>query len=372
MVGTGLARKQDPNGYAALAQELRTAIAAGKIPAGETLLPTRELGRRYRVSPETARRAVKALEGEGLVVSVPRHGYRVQAHANDPDRGLPVAFVVSGAREFEFWGSFNRMLFAGLQQAAGARGWSLLAVGAEGRPAAAIRKQLQDCRVCGLILDTENEELLAECKQLGLPAVMMDSWDASMRLDAVVQDGFQGSLQAVRFLIERGHTRIGWLGPELSTCQNLERYAGAQAGMAAAGLRVHNDLCVHAPWKGMEAAARRLLGRKDRPTAVLGLWHDAIRRLVQVADERKLRQGRDIEFVGWSLAEDYENTYCSFFPAGHVPPTMVWELAELARMTINRLFERRQEPGLAPALLKVPARLRLPGDVCGRRNRGTI
>ena len=38
---------------------------------------------------------------------------------------------------------------------------------------------------------------------------------------------------------------------------------------------------------------------------------------------------------------------------------MVWSIAELARLTIARLAERRANPALDPALIKVPVRRRL-------------
>jgi LacI family transcriptional regulator len=352
-------------GYAWLAGRLKARIAAGEIPAGLRLPTVRELGAEHGVSRETARRAVKELQAEGLVASEPRHGCRVQARANDPDRGLPVAFVVSAAEEPGLWNEFHRLLFAGLQSAAEERGWSVLAVGAGRRPAREVMEQLRDCRACGMVLDTANPELLGAVRKMSLPAVMMDAWEPEMPLDAVVQDSFQGALVATQYLVSRGHQRIGWLGRIADSAQGQERFGGVAAGIAAAGLVASREFMLDTPGPKVAAAARRLLARRNRPTGVLGLWHDAASELVRAARELRLKPGRDVEIVGWTAQEQYEGAYRMLFNGAELPATMVWSIAELARMTVARLAERRAKPAMPPALIKVPARLRLPEGAPG-------
>jgi len=360
MVGTGLAPEQNARGYVWLAGELRVAIAAGTIPAGDSLPSTRRLGAEHGVSPETARRAIKELEAEGLVVSEPRHGYRVQARANDPDRGLPVAFVVSAAEEPGLWNEFYRLLFAGLQKAAAERGWPVLAVGVGRHSARAVCDQLRDCRACGMVLDSMNAELLGAVRSMGLPAVMMDAWEPEMSLDAVVQDSFQGALLAVRYLVGHGHRSIGWLGRISESVQSQERFGGVSAGIAAADLKASREFMLDTPGPKLAAAARKLLARPNRPTGVLGLWHDAASELIGAARELGLKPGSDVEIVGWTAEEQYDGAYRMLFNGAELPATMVWSIAELARLTVARLAERRLNPAMPPALIKVPARLRLP------------
>jgi len=367
MIGKQLAPEQNARGYVWLAGELRVAIAAGTIPAGDSLPSTRRLGAEHGVSPETARRAIKELEAEGLVVSEPRHGYRVQARANDPDRGLPVAFVVSAAEEPGLWNEFYRLLFAGLQKAAAERGWPVLAVGVGQHSARAVCDQLRDCRACGMVLDSMNAELLGAVRSMGLPAVMMDAWEPEMTLDAVVQDSFQGALLAAEHLIGLGHKRIGWLGPISQSVQSRERFGGAAAALAAAGLPIDPKLMPDTPWAKLPEAVRKMLDRRDRPTAVLALWHNPVMDLVLAAAELGMELGRDLAVVGWTPEEDW-STYRALFGGGQVPPTMTWSIAELARKTIARLAERRANPGMSPTLIKVPAKLKLPDGALAKED----
>ena len=139
--------------------------------------PSKVLGKRYGTSPETARRAAKKLQREGLVSSEPRQGFRVLARVNDPDRGLPIAFVVSDSERPGLWSGFYRELFAGLQSAAAERNWPMLALGTGGRSGRAVMEQLRDCRACGMVLDSMNSDLVKAVTAMDMPAVMMDSWN---------------------------------------------------------------------------------------------------------------------------------------------------------------------------------------------------
>lgn len=353
-----LSPTDDTQGYAWLAGELRQAIESGSIRVGENLPASKLLAEKYNTSPETARRAAKQLEIEGLVASAPRQGFRVLARGNDPDRGLPIAFIASESEPPGVWNELYRLIFAGLQSAAAERRWPVLAIGAGGRSGAQITAQLRDCRACGMVLDSMNTDLLTAVAKMGMPAVMIDAWEPEMRLDAVVQDSFQGAMQAVRYLVARGHKRIGWLGKISQSVQAQERFGGFSAALAAAGLSARREWMLDTPAPETAAAARKLLSRRDRPTAVVGLWHDAASELGKAALELGL--GRELEIVGWTAEEQYHTEYRLRFGAAPLPPTMVWSITELARMTLARLAERRLNPGLAPALLKLPARLKLP------------
>ncbi|MCW8133461.1 MAG: GntR family transcriptional regulator [Planctomycetota bacterium] len=350
----------DPKGYAWLAEQLRQAILSGEIPVGASLPATKMLGRKHGISQETARRAAKQLQHEGLVASEPRQGFRVLARGNDPDRGLPLAFVVAEEERQGRWNEFHRMLFAGLQSAAAERRWPVLAVGTGGRSGPEILEQLRECRAWGIVLDSMHAGLLEAVVRLRMPVVMMDAWESEVRLDAVVQDSFQGALQAVRYLAARGHTRIGWVGKISDSIQAQERFGGFCAGLAGMGLKLRADWALDTPPEETAGAARKLLARRDRPTAAVGLWLDAARELVHAAAELGLKPGKDLEIVGWTAEELYETEYRAAMGGLPCPATMVWSASNLARAALARLAERRLHPELPPLLIKLPVRLRPP------------
>lgn len=69
-----------PPRYRQIASDMRDAIDQGRYQPGDTLPPRDELMRRYNVSKETASKAHRELEREGLVDVVRRGGTKVRAH----------------------------------------------------------------------------------------------------------------------------------------------------------------------------------------------------------------------------------------------------------------------------------------------------
>ncbi|MCW2930195.1 MAG: Bacterial regulatory protein gntR family [Actinomycetia bacterium] len=66
----------DPRLYVRIATDLRGKLHAGAITAGTTL-PITGLARSWGASRETVRKALRALESDGLIRLYPRYGYRV-------------------------------------------------------------------------------------------------------------------------------------------------------------------------------------------------------------------------------------------------------------------------------------------------------
>jgi DNA-binding GntR family transcriptional regulator len=75
-------RHDDPRPpFQQLADELRTAIAAGELAEGQRLPSTRDLADQYGIAPMTAQSAMRVLRDEGLVVSLQGRGTFVQEDA---------------------------------------------------------------------------------------------------------------------------------------------------------------------------------------------------------------------------------------------------------------------------------------------------
>jgi LacI family transcriptional regulator len=344
-----------------LAVRLREEISSGRA-AVDSYLPTeRELAERNGIAPTTARRALKMLEAEGLVAAVPRRGYRVLARANDPDRGAPMAYVLSPHPEYGVRESLHKEVVAGLQGAAAERGWGLLAVSTEGRPAEPVIEQLRAARTFGAILDSTEKELFEAAAAVGMPVVAVDEWREDVKVDAVVQDGFLGGVLAARYLLEKGCRRVAWLGLMGRGHQALERYGGAMSVLNAEGITVPKKLLGrlrHAEDADGVRAARDLLGASERPDAFLSLWQGCTTALVQAARELDLTPGKDFEMVGWSTEATYESEYVPQFAGGPVPPAVTWDVGAMASIAVSRLAERRLKPQLPAIRLKVPVRLR--------------
>jgi len=326
-------------------------------------VPTvRALSDAHDVSRGTAWRALRALEAEGLIAAQSRHGYRVLARANDPDRGCPVAYVLSAQRAGAEWTGLNRVLLTALQSAAARRGWTLLGAGAAGLSPEALVEQCKAARAWGVVVDVHSPGMVRLARRAGLAVVMVDAWHEDADVDAIVQDGFRGGFLAAKHLAEHGHRRIGWFGPTTASIHAMTRFSGALAGLRRHGIAIPPELLADVEEEGAADAARAMLSRPDRPSAAIALWREQALAVAGVAGELGLVLGRDLELVGWCAEELYAGDYAGLFPDGRTPPTIVWKVATLAETAIGRLAERRANPKSVPMLINIRTELKIAGS----------
>ena len=338
---------------------LRSRILSGQVTPGEFLPTVRAVSEEHEVSCGTAWRALKALESEGLVAARPRHGFLVLSRAWSPEKGCPVAYVLSAQSSTGRWEGLNQALLTGLQEAAARRGSSLLGIGQKGASPAKVLEQLKAARAWGVIVDVHSPGVVHLAKQSGLSVVMVDAWHEDAEVDAVIQDGFRGGLLAAKHLAGRGHRRIGWLGPVSESIHSMTRFGGATSGLRRSGLELPPELQADtAGGPGFEAA-RALLSRPDRPTGLLALWRDMALDAAKAARELGLALGKDLELVGWCPEELYDQDFAERFRDQPVPAAVVWSIATLAETAVTRLTERRANPQLPPIGITVQTRLRL-------------
>jgi DNA-binding LacI/PurR family transcriptional regulator len=335
-------------------------IAAGNYQVGHFLPPVRELSSEHGLAPETVRRGLKSLEREGILDSVPRHGFRVLSRANDQDRGCPISYVLSAQDPEQAWTGFNRALLGALQAEASRRGWSVMGAGASGREPAEVLERCIASRAWGLIVDMHSPEIVALARDAGLTVVMVDAWHEEAEVDSVFQDDFLGGMLAGAHLAAAGHESVAWFGPVTGSVHSMGRYGGALLGLRRANARLGAEVGVDLDDPDLVERARRLLSRRNRPRAVMALWSNCAAAVGTAAGELGLKLGRDLDLVGWCAEEMYLTEYAPQFPGGGVPALVTWSIEALAQTAVARLAERRTRHE-GPALrIKIPTRLWLP------------
>jgi DNA-binding LacI/PurR family transcriptional regulator len=342
-----------------LARQLRDHVHSGKVMSGDYLPTVRELCAEHGMSIETVQRAVHALEAEGLVAAEPGRGFRVLARANDPLRGCPLAYLSEVSAGGEAMTEFRSRLLGHLRDAAGARGWSLLAVQVGSQSPASVAEQLKKQRAFAAAVDSDSAELLSALRDAGIPVLMLDAWVDGADHDAILQDGQGGGVLAVRHLVELGCRRLAWFGSVDGNAHTLDRLGGALSALCVEGLAF--DAQVATDRSNDVDRARELLSRRDRPEAILALWQSDALALARAAADLKLEVGKDFRMVGWCPEELFDAQYAPGFGAGAVPPTITWSIRTMAETAVARLAERRENPTLAPLRVKVPVRLRPAG-----------
>lgn len=151
---------------------------------------------------------------------------------------------------------------------------------------------------------SEDERLAALLVELDTPYVRV----ASVALDApdamLVTHDAEGAHAAARHLAELGHRRIGLITGRPDFRSAHERRQGFEAGLAEAGAALRPDDVAEGAYtfeSGVEAA-RALLQRRDRPTAVFALNDEMAAGVYRVAHDLKLAIPGDLSVVGFDDA----------------------------------------------------------------------
>ena len=343
-----------------VASRLRSQIAAGGTNPGELLPGVRRLALEYGLDKMTVRRSMKILESEGLVAAEPSRGYRVLRRAGPRAGGKPIAYILDMGPEAPAWGALHNETLAAFRASCNRRGQSLLVIGRAKLTAEEVVEELKSVDAGGAALDTTRQEIIDAVKEAGIPGVMVDTWQLGAGMDAVMQDGFEGGMLAVRYLADRGCRRVAWLGPLRGNVHTHDRLGGTVAGLLEAGLDLPPGMRAEADSDDCEVKARKLMARKNRPEAVIALWWNFGAAIKRAADDLGLVLGKDYELVTWSSEELYEHTCRLEFGDGPMPPVITWSIATMAETAVARIAERRANPDLAPLRVKVPTRLRLP------------
>ena len=105
-------------------------------------------------------------------------------------------------------------------------------------------------------------------------------------------DNLLAGREATEYLYRLGHRRIAYVGSEYAMYFSAERREGYQQALLAHGLPLNPDYCLEVGSFSMEENEKfeKLLGRKDRPTAVVA--SDDI--LAVALEQACIRQGLSI------------------------------------------------------------------------------
>jgi DNA-binding LacI/PurR family transcriptional regulator len=343
---------------ASLAAEVAERIRAEFLEGGNgrpmRFLPgERDLAGRMGCARTTVRGALSLLAEEGLVRAEQGRGYRVLSRASGlkPGSALAIAMPAEHRRE-----GIGPECSVALQQVLLDAGYRALVLNVDWCSPRDAARQLADLEVWGAALNGGGGAAYRAVHQAGLPCVAIDCADRDLPVDSIMQDNFGGARQAAEYLLERKHREVAWFGPVTASNHSLERFAGARTALTARGLdfaskRVLSEGALD------ETAARKMLERRDRPTAVLAMWVGQTLAVGRAARSLGLELGKDLDLVGWCTEDKYAAVVEREFGPGQAPPVVVWSSREMADIALARLVWHVREPGLKPLRISVPTRL---------------
>lgn len=162
-------------------------------------------------------------------------------------------------------------------------------------------KTLREEGVAGIILATCQPDLSDYPRLLGshLPIIAIDRYPQGLEIDSVVVTNRDGAKEAVEYLLELGHERIGLINGPKQNINSIERQFGYEQAFETRGLKSDKKLIQYTDFKqeGGYSAMQKLLKLKKPPSAVFAVNNLLALGALQVINEHHLSIPADISFV---------------------------------------------------------------------------
>ncbi len=223
------------------------ALRGSPLISTETTLRVQQAAQELGYQPSAAARSLKTRSSRALGVVV--------SNIDDP-----------------FFGE----VLQGVEDTAQSNGYSLFIAASQqdqDRQQAIVRA-MREHRVDGLIICSTSFDAVQNRQFLenGIPIVVVNNQAEEDYKYSIYHDDVDGSRQITRHLLELGHRRVAYLGNSLSGRTTLDRLAGVEQEMKAAGLEIPKDYILQVPGgkpeQGCEAV-KYLLSIPRRPTALV-------------------------------------------------------------------------------------------------------
>ncbi len=198
----------------------------------------------------------------------------------------------------------------------------------------AARPEIDGFIVIGRIGDGLMRQILRDAKG---PVVLLDFYRPGYRCDAVLSDNYMGTYRTVRYLIDRGHRRIGFIGTGRTSRNVTERYYGFCRGMQESGLSIEREWLLED--RDLWTETPRIALPQELPTAFVCSSDYSAGLLYRELQKRGLRVPEDISVIGY---DDYlyGNAFSEKLTSYRVDmPAMA---REAVRMVLQRIRAPRQ------------------------------
>jgi len=209
-------------------------------------------------------------------------------------------------------------------------------------------------RVDGLlILSLQIEDTFAlHIKESGIPVILLDAY--SPFFTSLVVDNIKGAYQAVKYLIEQGHQRIGFINGviegNIKFNQANDRFIGLHRAFGEAGLLFEPELLVTSEWDryGGKQAAFQLLSQEKRPTAIFAASDMQAVGVLEAARDLNLRVPEDLSVIGFDGIEVAELLELS---------TVQQPMRQLGELGVSKLIVLMKNPQQSPELIRLNSTL---------------
>ncbi len=199
-----------------------------------------------------------------------------------------------------------------------------------------VRSFLERQRLFGVVIlppISENDALARLCDDIGCRYVRMGSAILDDSQHMVASNDREAVVEAVQYLVEQGHTRIGLIEGPHGFRSASERRKGFEIALAAAGIDLPENFVVGGQYtfESGVAGADMLLGLAVRPTAIFACNDEMAAGTLFAARERGLGVPADLSIIGFDDTPIAARVW---------PPltTVRWPIVEMGRSAAFKLI----------------------------------
>lgn len=273
----------------------------------------KDIARKLQVSATTVSNALNGKPGVGkaarekILQLAKDMGYQPNYFAKGlvSRQSYAIALVITNIAD-----PFYPQLALGVQEKANAHGYSTMLFNTNHsiESEKQIIQMLGSKGVDGVILSTveQDDPNIDLLEDLELPFVLVNRLilnpKKASRIDSVSLDNYGGSYKAARHLCRLGHTRIAIIAGDMASSTAIMRTQGAKDALAEFGVAIPAEWFVVCGYTKGNAydATRRLLSRKERPTAILAQDDNMALGVREAAFASGFKIPEDLALVGFN------------------------------------------------------------------------
>lgn len=194
-----------------------------------------------------------------------------------------------------------------------------------------------------LVVGVLSEAYIKKIQNTKLPLVSVDQYYDAVNIDSVGTANEEGAYQMVEYLINKGHSDIGFVGSIDTTSSIYERWCGYMKAMSAHKLNIIKEHCIldTSPLESLFSMPDELEGYVDKMASFPTAWFCAGDRmaisLINVLKQRGIRVPEDVSVVG------FDNQELSWT---NVPALTTYNVkrTEMGKLAVERILEKIESP----------------------------
>ena len=161
-------------------------------------------------------------------------------------------------------------------------------------------KMIKENQVDGVILvGTIQEEFIHRLQERNIPVVLVDPKIPKENIRQILIDNEYGAFMAIKYLIEHGHKRIGFISGDLERESFHQRFIGYQKALKLYKIPFDDSLVKTGDLEAGYEHTRDLLKLNPRPSAIFATNDINAIYGYKAVKEANLRIPEDISFVGF-------------------------------------------------------------------------